>query len=213
MPHFLPYFLFFLITPFLTACGEEREAWQRVPYRPTPYGLEEPPGFVRMAVPADNPMTEEGVALGRQLFFDPILSADSSLSCASCHLPELSFTDGVARSVGIGGAGQRNAPSLVNVGYYYTGLFWDGRSPTLEEQALHPVGNPLEMGSDWREVESRLQRRDDYLLLFRAAFGIESRDGITRALIARALAQYQRTLISADAKFDRVQRGVAPRNS
>lgn len=193
----------------LSACGEQREEWQRTPFAPTPYELDEPAGFLAMVIPPDNPLTAEGVALGRHLFFDPILSVDSSRSCASCHLPALSFTDGAPRSTGVGGTGQRNAPSLVNVAYQYTGLFWDGRTPTLEAQALHPVGNPLEMGGDWALVEKRLQRHADYPALFRSAFGIEHRTAINRRLVARALAQYQRTLISADSKFDRVQRGEA----
>jgi cytochrome c peroxidase len=190
--------------------GDEERALAHIPFEPAPYKLEEPEGFVRMAIPADNPMTEEGVALGRLLFYDPILSADSSLSCASCHIPQHSFADSRALSRGIGGReGTRNAPSLVNVGYCYTGLFWDGRVSSLEEQAIHPVMHPSEMGSDWAAVEGRLRRHADYPVLFRRAFGIETAGQIERRLVARALAQFQRTLISAAAKFDRVQRGAA----
>lgn len=194
------------------ACGNgaPERSLHHIPFAPEPYELEEPEGFVRMDIPADNPLTEEGIALGRRLFYDPVLSADSSISCASCHLPRYAFAEPRAISTGISGReGTRNAPSLVNVGYYYTGLFWDGRAGTLEEQAIHPVMHPAEMGNDWAEVEAKLRKDTVYPVLFRRAFGIETTGEINRQLVAKALAQFQRTLISGDAKFDRVQRGTA----
>ena len=178
-----------------------------IPYQPQPLALEEPEGFVRMEIPADNPLTGAGVALGRHLFYDPILSADSTVSCASCHLPALAFTDGRSVSTGVEGRrGRRNAPSLVNVGYYHKGLFWDGRVATLEEQALHPVRDELEMAANWPLVVERLRRHRRYPQLFRKAFGIRHPEEIDSTLAARALAQFQRTLISAGSRFDRVKR-------
>lgn len=175
---------------------------------PVPVAVVNPPGFVRMAIPDDNPLTEEGIALGRRLFYDPILSADSSLSCNSCHLQKYAFAEPGAVSIGVDGrTGRRSAPSLVNVGYYNTGLFWDGRAATLEEQALHPVSNPDEMGADWEAVEQRLRQDAVYRELFQKAFGIEASE-IDRERVGKALAQFQRTLISANAKFDRVQLGL-----
>jgi cytochrome c peroxidase len=158
-----------------------------------------------MVVPADNPLTQEGVALGRALFFDPILSQDSSISCSTCHRPELAFTDGGAVSRGIDNkSGRRSAPSLLNIGFHYKGVFWDGRSPSLEEQALHPLGDSLEMGSDWPVIQQRLSQHPDYIQAFQAAF---PQRAIDRQHTAKALAQFQRTLISADSKFDRVMAG------
>lgn len=175
---------------------------------PTPYIVEEPPLFFKMTHPEDNQLTEEGVSLGRYLFYDPILSVDSSISCSSCHLQALAFTDGKAVSNGIyGRKGRRSAPSLVNVGYHYKGLFWDGRSPSLEEQAIHPIEDTLEMGNTWTAVVERLQQHPSYPEMFRKAFGI-SREGISREWIVRALSQFQRTIISADSKYDRVIGGT-----
>jgi cytochrome c peroxidase len=193
----------------LTACTEPDTGHPaQTPFSPQPYEHQDPPGFVPMLLPADNPMTVEGVELGRRLFFDPVLSADNSISCASCHLPALAFTDGKAQSNGVlGRRGMRSSPSLVNVGYYYKGLFWDGRVMTLEEQSLHPVADSLEMAASWPEIEQRLRSHSEYPALFQRAFGIQKAGEINRYWIGRALAQYQRTLVSADSKFDKKTRG------
>jgi len=176
---------------------------------PAAYDLEEPELFFKMKNPEGNPLTEEGVELGRHLFYDPILSLDSTFSCSSCHRQELAFTDGLALSVGLRGrVGKRSAPSLVNMGYHYKGLFWDARSPSLEEQALHPVEDSLEMAAQWPEVIRRLQNHPNYPRRFRQAFGIKKQD-ISREWVARALSQFQRTIISSDSKYDRKIRGEA----
>ncbi|MEL7248934.1 MAG: cytochrome c peroxidase [Bacteroidota bacterium] len=174
---------------------------------PTPYAIPTPQDFIEMVIPPDNPTTVEGVELGRTLFFDPILSVDNTISCASCHRPELAFTDGAAVSSGLAGRkGRRSAPSLLNVGFHYKSVFWDGRSASLEEQALHPLSDSLEMGNNWNQIEQQLQSNSGYKTLFEAAFPGEA---ISKANTANALAQFQRTLISADSKYDRVQRGEA----
>jgi cytochrome c peroxidase len=174
----------------------------------SPYVLDEPVQFPRLVLPEDNPLTAAGIALGRQLFYDPILSADSSLSCSSCHLPERAFADAQPIARGIAQRqGERNAPSLANVAYYHQGLFWDGRSPTLEAQALLPVEDPDELGHDWGQAEQALRRHPRYPARFAEAFGIRDTSQLTRELAARALAQFQRTLISADARYDRIMRG------
>jgi cytochrome c peroxidase len=174
-----------------------------------PYVVELPPAFSPLPVPEDNPLTVAGVTLGERLFFDPILSADSSISCATCHLPEFAFTDQQAISVGIKERpGQRNAPSLINVAYQHTGLFWDGRVSTLEEQALIPVVSAQEMGNTWENVEQALNADKDYVMLFREAFPDEADKPVNRSLVAKALAQYQRTLLSEnDSRYDRAERG------
>ena len=148
-----------------------------IPYEPVDYELVVPCGFPTMEIPADNPLTVDGVQLGRFLFYDPILSADSTMSCASCHLPSGVFTDNLAVSTGIDGiAGTRSSMSLLNVGYFYNGLFWDGRASTLEEQALLPVEDPIEMHNTWPNVVAKLQVHENYPKMFRKAFGIDEQN-------------------------------------
>jgi hypothetical protein len=158
-------------------------------------------GFPPMPIPADNPITTQGVALGRRLFYDPILSGDSTQSCASCHAQAFGFSDHNRRlSVGIDGiAGTRNAPALVNVGWSEL-LFWDGRAGTLELQATEPVPNPIEMHEEWPRALAKLERHAQYPELFRAAFGSRT---IDRDRTVKALAQFQRTLVSGSSRYDR----------
>lgn len=177
---------------------------------PKPFTLVEPADFSKMILPEDNPLTREGIALGRRLFYDPILSADSTISCATCHNPVLSFSDGKALSEGIKGQkSRRSAIPLINVGYHYKGLFWDGRAMTLEEQALLPVEDPLELGHNWESVEQQLKVHPLYPDLFKSAFGILDTQEIDRYLVAKAIAQFERTLISDNSKYDQVRRGEA----
>ncbi len=170
---------------------------------PTPYELAIPDRFPPMAIPPDNPMTEEGVALGRRLFFDPILSADGTTSCASCHRPEFAFSDPEAVSRGAGGGTRRNSMTLANAGWSLS-LFWDGRAASLEDQALQVVESPVEMGESWENVERKLRAHPEYPGEFRRAFGDVP---VTRDNAVRAIAQFERTLISGGAKFDRVLAG------
>jgi cytochrome c peroxidase len=197
-----------LITAFLLtySCNKQEDP---VPpsevYDPTPYLLDIPQGFPDMIIPADNPMTEEGVALGRQLFYDPILSADNTQSCASCHDIAFSFTDhGKQFSEGIDGSiGTRNSMSLLNAGWIPS-LFWDGRAATLEEQALEPVPNPIEMHLPWPEAMNKLSNHPDYPDLFFKAFGTREIDSMH---VVKAIAQFERTMISSDTKWDQYLRG------
>lgn len=148
-------------------------------------------------------MTEEGVSLGRFLFFDPILSLDSTVSCASCHQPALAFADEGPLSQGVNGLlGKRNAPSLTNVAFVEKGLFWDGRAKSLEEQSLHPIQDPLEMNADLETVLERLRQHPDYPRWFREAFGINDRTELEPTHLALALAQFERTLLSFESKYD-----------
>ncbi len=170
--------------------------------------LEAPAHFVKLPREVTEQATVAKADLGKRLFFDPILSADSTVSCGSCHLPELAFTDGKAIAVGIAGRrGQRNAPTLANLAWAGDGLFWDGRSPGLEAQVSDPIHNPNELGSDWATVISRLRGQADYQKAFRSAFGASAL--IDSSLVKEALAQYQRALISAESKYDRAMRGEA----
>jgi len=164
-----------------------------------------PESFPPMLVPADNPTTNAGIALGRMLFYDPILSADSTVSCSSCHKQQYAFADAARFSAGIDGQlGVRNAPSLANVGFYRKGLFWDGRAAGLEEQSLHPISSAGEMGSDWPSVISRLNQNSQYQKAFRRAFGDKP---ITPQRIARALAQFERQLVSYRSRYDQFVAG------
>ncbi len=182
----------------------EGEDLTGIVYNPTPHVLTIPKGLPSMAIPEDNPLTQQGIELGRRLFYDPILSKDSTISCNSCHKLKLSFNDDKAISPGVGGLmGNRSSMSLINVGFQSKGLFWDGRSSTLEDQALHPVENPVEMAEIWDNVEVKLQRHADYKKRFREAFGISNSTEITKELAAKALAQFERTLISANGRFDK----------
>ncbi len=180
----------------------------RIPYNPIVYNVEMPADYPRLEQPQDNPMTVDGIRLGRKLFYDPILSVDSTISCGSCHSPSLSFTDGLSRSEGVNGTTPRGSMSLVNVGLHYHGLFWDGRASTLEEQALMPVEDPIEMAETWDRVEQKLRKHPDYPADFRKAFGIEAIPMIDRFLAAKAIAQFERSLISGgNTRYDRFIRG------
>jgi cytochrome c peroxidase len=179
----------------------------QIAYAPTPVTLKQPQGYPKMDIPTDNPITTEGVELGRRLFYDPILSRDSSISCSSCHLPQGSFTDNKALSKGVDGIlGDRSAMSLENIGFVKNGLFWDGRVKTLEEQALLPVEDPIEMHHIWEKVEQILRGHKDYPTRFRKAFGMKTKGEITKTHVVKALAQFERTLISGNSKVDKILR-------
>ena len=155
---------------------------------------------VLLPVPENNPLTIEKSELGRMLFFDQRLSRDGTTSCASCHLPEKAFTDGLVVSVGIDEKlGRRNAPSLLNSAYLPS-MFRDGRLKTLEQQALEPMTNPVELGNTHDEIVKRLRADKTYLVQFERAFGSKN---ITIQRTAEALASFERTLLSGDSDFDR----------
>lgn len=170
----------------------------------TPYEFDYPERLSKylppMPIPADNPMTVEGVELGRKLFYDERLSGDNTMSCASCHAPEIAFSDTGAFSIGIDGLpGGRNAMPLVNLGWAER-FFWDGRKESLEEQALAPVTDVVEMHETWPNAVSELQEDDLYPLLFEKAFGSKIIDSV---MVAKAIAQFERTLLSANSPMDK----------
>jgi cytochrome c peroxidase len=156
---------------------------------------------------ASNPLTEEKVALGRMLFYDPILSADSTISCASCHSPYNAFahTDhdlshGIRDQIGT-----RNAPALFNLAWHPL-YMWDGAANHLDMQALAPISHPKEMAESIENVVAKLERQPLYSGLFAQAYGYKA---ITGELVLKALAQFQLTLVSAHARYDSVQAGKA----
>jgi cytochrome c peroxidase len=152
--------------------------------------------------------TPERVELGRLLFFDPVLSRDADLSCAHCHHPERALSDGRARARGRGGAPlARNTPSLYNAGYRER-LFWDGRAPDLERQALVPLLAPDEMAADPAALVERLRAIPEYRARFAAAFPeLELDAAISLETLARALAAFERTLVSRASRYDRFAAG------
>ncbi|NNE54564.1 MAG: cytochrome-c peroxidase [Flavobacteriales bacterium] len=164
-----------------------------------------PPFFPPMPIPDNNPLTEEGVELGRYLFWDPMLSGDNTLSCAGCHFPENSFSDPNQFSTGINGdLGNRQAMAIVNLGWG-EGFFWDARAPQLEDQVVLPVEDPIEMDQDWDELLLELAATELYPPMYEAAFGSKT---ITKERTGRALASFLRTMVSHQSKFDRQRLGL-----
>jgi cytochrome c peroxidase len=151
------------------------------------------------------PPTPERVRLGRWLFFDARLSADGKISCATCHKPENAFSETTAVSTGIHGQqGGRKAPSFVNLAWtLYPHFFWDGRAASLEEQALGPIANPVEMGNTHDAMVNTLGNVKAYKRYFAQAFGD---DRITKDRVAKAIADYERTRMSGNSAWDRWQR-------
>jgi len=165
---------------------------------PAPLGL--PP----VPVVAGNPQTPEKIALGKKLFNDIRFSSTGEVSCATCHDAEKAFTDGPLRfSEGIRKlTGTRNAPTVIN-SVYFEKLFWDGRSPSLEDQALHPFVNPVEMGLKNHEPILAIVRKDpEYVQAFKQVFG-KSGAAVTMTEVTQAIAAFERTIISGDSPFDR----------
>ena len=168
------------------------------PRSPQQVGL--PVDQTRAVIPPDNPQTPEKIVLGQKLFFDSRLSADGTVACASCHNPERAFTDGKPTSTGIHGRlGQRNAPTILNALYNKT-QFWDGRAKTLEDQAALPIVNSIEMGQpNLNAAVARIATVDEYKQAFSRVFGRP----IGSADLLRAIASYERALVSFNSPFDR----------
>ncbi len=164
-----------------------------------PFHLQLPPGAPPPDLPADNPLTTASVQLGKALFFDPRLSRDGTVSCASCHHPDRAFSDTVALSSGVEGRlGMRNAPTLGNMAYQED-LFRDGGVSTLERQVLAPVQDPVEMDHTIQLAAAAVSGDPEYERLSRSAYGIP----IDAYVVTRAIANYERTLISGWSRFDR----------
>ncbi len=166
-----------------------------------PYNLVVPQGFSTPSIPHDNPLTEKKVKLGELLFFDPIISDDSTISCSSCHIPERAFTDGRKMPVGMrGNVGKRNSPSLVNVAYYPY-FFAEGKVFDLETQALAPGLHAEEMGTEMKKMIYRLRSNPFYSKKFKEVFSEE----VDVKHFVYVLACYERTLISANSRYDQLK--------
>lgn len=188
------FFLILITTIVVQSCKKDK-----VGHETTPYVLDIPSHFPNMPVPTDNPMTVEGVKLGRYLFYEKRLSGNNTQSCGTCHAPANAFSDPNQFSTGIDGTlGNRNSMALINLGWQ-TSFFWDGRAKTLEEQVLMPVTNPIEMHETWPNAVAKLKQDVKYRNLFYEAFGTVDFDSTH---VAKALAQFLRTMISGKSKFD-----------
>jgi cytochrome c peroxidase len=182
------------------ACGDSRGLPALLDARP-PAGVS--PSTLAATAPADNGLTEPRAQLGRRLFYDARLSSTGDVSCSTCHRQENAFAEPTAVSTGVGGAvGTRNAPALVNLAWSTT-FFWDGRTPTLEEQAGQPIENPIEMNLPLRDAAARVAGDAAYTSAFADAYGGPP----TETTLRLALASFVRTLASGDSPYDRHLRG------
>jgi cytochrome c peroxidase len=159
--------------------------------------------FGKFEVPQDNPLTQESVELGRRLFYDPRLSGNNTVSCSTCHMQRLAFTDGRPTAVGVSGKPLAfNSMSLANLMWGPRHFFWNGRASSLEEQALVPIQHPDEMAQDLNELVKELGEDETYRELFDVAYG-----EISPATVAAGLASFQRTLVSSNSRYDQFLRG------
>jgi cytochrome c peroxidase len=165
---------------------------------PAPLGL--PP----VPIPVDNPPTADTIALGRRLYYDPILSVNNTISCASCHSPEQGFADGRTVSEGVQHRlGTRNSPTVLNAAYYKV-EFWDGRAPSLEKQTESPVTTSTEMAHTLKGVVQKLSADPTYRAEFTKAWGPRP---ISYEMVEKSIASFERTLLSGDSPFDRWKYG------
>ncbi len=200
--------------PVLAACADHSLCVVQ-PAAPLTSALA-PPGFpagpVTLTAPPDNILTEERARLGKRLFFDPRLSRTGLVSCSSCHDQAHAFSDPRPVSLGVDGrAGTRNAPALVNLAWG-TSFFWDGRAPTLEDQAGQPIQNPVEMDSTLEDAVKRVAAEPSYVDAFRSAYGAgadTAAGSINEMTLRQALASFVRTLVSGDSPYDRFLAGEA----
>jgi cytochrome c peroxidase len=166
-------------------------------------GVKPPLGLPPLSIPADNPMTPEKIELGKLLYFDTRMSKDGTISCATCHDPKMAWAEHTPVSDGIGHQkGARNAPTVINAAYA-TSQFWDGRAKTLEDQAVGPVENPIEMGHTMTAVVAHLATIPEYRERFQKVFGT----GVTKEGFAKAIAAFERTVLSGDSPYDRFIQG------
>lgn len=199
MRSYTPWVLSIAAGVLLSACGKE------TPVQPSEQApvVSIPAGFPDLPVPPGNELTADRVALGKKLFYDKQLSRSGTVACGSCHLQEQAFCDPRRVSVGIDDlTGTRNAPALINLAYNKS-FFWDGGVPTLEQQALVPILNPIEMNMTMGEVVTRLAADPEYVALFQRAYDtVPSTESV-----AKAIASFVRTLVSGNSRYDRVRRG------
>lgn len=195
-----------LVALALISCSRETPENQEVAYDNTPYALNTgdltPP-----QLPPDNPLTVQGVKLGRMLFYEKKLSANGTQSCGSCHRQEHAFTDTARFSTGVAGFfGKRQAMAVFNTAWQHNEFFWDGRAHLLRDQSLMPIQDSLEMAETLENVVAKLQAETEYRNQFVRAFGS---DEITPFRISLALEQFMNSITSVNSKYDRYLAGTA----
>lgn len=162
-----------------------------------------PLGLPELDIPEDNPMTEAKVELGKMLYFDKRMSKDATISCATCHDPKMAWAEHRPTSEGIGNqVGGRNSPTVINAAYMPV-QFWDGRAASLEEQALGPIENPIEMGHTMADLVPQIEQIPEYKKRFEEVFGT----GVTNDGIAKAIAAFERTVLSGNSPYDKYMAG------
>jgi cytochrome c peroxidase len=188
----------------LSSCGAKHQTDADAHPIGAPVAIPAPLGLPPVPIPADNPPTAETIALGRRLFYDRKLSGDETFSCASCHNPQLDFTDGRRVAEGVHKQqGTRNTPTILDAAYNLT-QFWDGRAPSLEDQSSGPIANPIEMAQTHDACVAKFNRDATYRRDFAAAFGSGP---ATLRKAEMAIASFERTLIGGNSPFDRYRFG------
>lgn len=198
------YWFFVLFVFAVLACQDDDEDPIKAVYDPTPYRIDVG-YFPPPQLPEDNPLTVKGVELGKMLFYEKNLSKDGSQSCATCHVQLDGFSDMNQFSEGVEGKlGRRQAMPIFNMAWHPEAFFWDGRAPSLREQALMPIQDPLEMNETLDNVIAKLSDSDMYVNAFIEAF--DSKE-ITAEKVGMAMEQFMLSLVSHDSKFDRFLAG------
>ena len=197
----------FAVLPLLvliSSCSQKPKVEE--PSKPVgePIAIQSPLGLPAVPIPADNSPTADTIALGRRLYYDRQLSGDNTVACVNCHNPALYFADGRPVSLGVNGkTGTRNAPTVLNAAYQPV-QFWDGRATSLEDQAGGPIQNPIEMNQPHDVMVAKIGKLTDYQSAFDKAFG---KGPITVLKVEKAIASFERTLLSGNSPFDRYQYG------
>ncbi|MFZ1572446.1 MAG: cytochrome c peroxidase [Candidatus Kapaibacterium sp.] len=195
----MKYFLLLLISFYFMACknNEVNPPTEEIEVVPTPIG------FPKMPVPLDNKLTEDRILLGKKLFFDKQLSSNQEISCSSCHLQNNAFSDSSQFSLGINKlVGERNTPPLFNLAWN-TSFFWDGGVPTLEQQVIGPITNPIEMNMTLGEVIQRITKDTNYLNMFKKAYDTLPSAGY----LTKSIASFMRSMVSSESKYDKYING------
>jgi len=189
--------------PGTKSTGKSTKSARRKRSRPSGELPAVPLGLPKVPVPVDNPMTREKVELGKMLYFDKRVSKDGTISCATCHDPKQGWAEHEPTSTGIHGQkGGRNSPTVINSAYA-TSQFWDGRAASLEEQAVGPVANSIEMGSSMDAVVEKFAKIPGYQERFQKVFGT----AVTEKGFAQAIAAFERTVLSGDSPYDQFKAG------
>ncbi|MGB1040469.1 MAG: cytochrome-c peroxidase [Flavobacteriales bacterium] len=189
---------------YFVSCKKETDAPYSLTYNPTEYPLDYR-GLTPPVIPVDNPLTVQGVQLGRMLFYDKRLSGDGTMSCSSCHSQATGFSDTNRFSIGILGLpGGRQAMATTNMLWNSNKFFWDGRANLLRDQSLMPIEDSLEMHETLPNVVEKLQSSEIYPIQFFTAFGSSI---ITTENISKALEQFMNSIVTNNSRFDKEERG------